>query len=225
MKKLITLFIVTILLQACTTSTHLTSSWKQDNAGTKSYDKILVLGVTERQAARSAGENALVEELRKHGINAQPSHAVFPEYRGKKATKEELQGSMAEKGFDGIITITLLDIEEDQHYVPGSTYVEPAYVYRRYPVYYNRGYIYRDWPFYNYYSTMYQTVYEPGYYVSTTKVFIETNLYDVQTGELVWTAQSESVDPNGVQNLANDLAKAVVNGLEEDKVFGSLANK
>jgi hypothetical protein len=126
---------------------------------------------------------------------------------------------MKEKGFDGVFTITLLDIEEEQRYIRGEAYIEPVYSYGRVPVYYNPGYIYRDRPFYNYYNIMYQTVYEPGYIVSTTKIFLETNFYDLNSGSLIWTAQSESVDPNSIEKLARDYAKAVMHGLKEDAVF------
>ncbi len=48
---------------------------------------------------------------------------------------------------------------------------------------------------YGYYPHIYRSVYSSGSYVSTTKVTLETSLYDVTTEKLIWTARSVSIDP------------------------------
>ena len=48
---------------------------------------------------------------------------------------------------------------------------------------------------YGYYGHTYQAVYTPPTSVTRTTLFLETNLYDVATEKLVWSVQSEAIDP------------------------------
>ncbi len=48
---------------------------------------------------------------------------------------------------------------------------------------------------YGYYGHTYQTAYTPPTSVTRTTLFLETNLYDVATEKLVWSVQSEVIDP------------------------------
>ena len=67
--------------------------------------------------------------------------------------------------------------------------------------------------FYGYNSYMYGNVYQPGYYSSTEMIYLETNLWDVESGKLVWSGQSKSTSQGTVDKTANAYARAVVTEL------------
>ena len=44
---------------------------------------------------------------------------------------------------------------------------------------------------------------------------LETNVYDVASGKLVWSMQSESVDPQSASQVIKDQIKLVIETLEK----------
>ena len=59
-------------------------------------------------------------------------------------------------------------------------------------------------------------VIEPGYYETQTILRLETNLYDVESGELVWSGQSETFDPNSVEDVIDSVTQAVARRLRDE---------
>ena len=85
-------------------------------------------------------------------------------------------------------------------YVPPRTYTVPRYY---------RGY-------YGYYDSTWDVVHEPGYYKNHTIVRLETNLYDVGTGELIWSGQSETFNPSSLEDIIDSATKAVAKRLGKE---------
>jgi len=71
-------------------------------------------------------------------------------------------------------------------------------------------------PSYGYYGTTYDVLHEPGYTVTRTIVRLETNLYDVATGELVWSGQSETLDTGSRSDSIDSVTEAVAERLREE---------
>lgn len=110
-------------------------------------------------------------------------------------------------GADAILTVSLIDKETDTRYVPGS------YDYAPYPRYNFYG------RFWGYYSYWYPVIYTPGYYVNEKTYYIETNLYDANTQELVWSAQSETYSPSGLHDFASEYAQLIAKKLKQENVI------
>jgi hypothetical protein len=70
--------------------------------------------------------------------------------------------------------------------------------------------------FYTYYNYWYPYLYDPGYYVTDKTYFLETNLYDVNTEELIWSAQSQTVNPASIDEFAKEYPKKLVARMESD---------
>ena len=114
---------------------------------------------------------------------------------------------LKEIGVDGILIISVLDIKEESYYVPGTTSYYPTSMYPYYGGYYG------------YWGRTYTTVSSPGYYQESVSVFLETNLYDLETETLVWSAQSKTEDPSSVQSLAETYSRVLVDDLVKNKVI------
>ena len=206
---------------SCGTTTHIVSSWTNQEYQATSFDRILVLGVSENNSDRGAVESVLVQKLSENNIPAVSSLYIFPDaVQGRLLSKEEIIAALTSQGIDAVIIVSLLDITEEQNYVQGQTYTEPTHSYYNNPsVYYNSRYPYYNTSYYGYYSASYRTVHEPGYYVNTTKVYLETNFYSVEMEGLIWTAQSESIDPSNVGELSIQYAETVVSAMLQDELF------
>jgi hypothetical protein len=111
---------------------------------------------------------------------------------------EIIKTILKSKNVAGVIIVSLLDSQKETYYVPGTT----AY----YPASYGR-------PYYGYYGGVYSTVYDPGYYQTTTSYFIECNAYRLSDDQLVYSCQTKTVDPTNVDKFAYEFANIIVKDL------------
>ncbi|AEV99588.1 hypothetical protein A4D02_27495 [Niastella koreensis] len=194
-----------LLLTACT-STRITHSWKSD-IPTKNYNKILVLAISGETdlATRQKMEDHLVGDLTTQGYHATSSLKEYGPRAFRQLNEEAVVNKLQNSGFDAVITIVLLSKEKERYYVPGQPYYSP-YV----------GY-YRN--FYGYYTTIYSRIYTPGYYVTDTKYFWESNLFDVTSKELIYSVQTESFDYTSSDMLAHEYGKMIVNDMVKKQVL------
>lgn len=205
MKKII--LTVTILMSliyfSCSSVTDISGTWRKPGTTAKKYNKIMVLGLSGDLVKRATVEKAIVSKLRSFGINAVSSVNVFPDSfvdsdnNGKidNENKEAYAEKIKEQGVDGVFTISLMDVKESEYYVPGTTYYAPSTMY---------------YPFYSYYWNTYNVVHTPGYMTKSTNYFLASNFYDLSNDQLVWSAQSETVNPQSLNDFAKSYSTAVV---------------
>ena len=207
MKKvnyLVALALVTIV-GACSPSTKIIGSWTGPNTPSEPYKSIFVTAISENLVARQTIENDIDAMLEKAGVEAESSFEIIPP--GFKATAENKETTVAairDGGSDAILTIALLDQTSETRYVPGTTMYSPM----GYGGYYGR--------FSGYYSYYNPVMYSPGYYSTDKNYYIEINLYDAKTEELVWSAQSETTNPSSIETFSNSFSQLVVNQLIKD---------
>ncbi len=196
------------ILQNCGTSTKVVGSWTNPETADKTFSNVMVVGLTSNIVARRNVEDQLVASLKKEGINAMASINVFtPNFMQNQPTKEEILDRIRKDGYDGVLTVALMDKREESRYVPGSTMYAPV---SRFGYYGSFG---------GYYSTMYPTYYDPGYYTTDKTYVVETNLYDATSESLIWSAQSETYDPSNPEAGARSFAGAVADKMNRDGVL------
>lgn len=205
MKKYKWLVVLLLIAAGCTTS-RITSSWKAGNNPPKQYNKIMVLGLI-RDNDRSIQvnmENHLVNDLKEMGYSAVSSLQEYGPHAFDHLTEEAAISKIRNNGVDAVLTIVLLDKEKERKYVPGNTYYSP------YGYYYNR--------FWGYRTTLYRRIYEPGYYVTDTKYFWESNLYDMSDQKLVYSVQTESFDPVNSESLGHEYGRLILQDMAKNNV-------
>ncbi len=62
-------------------------------------------------------------------------------------------------------------------------------------------------------------MHEPGYFETGTTLRLETNLYSLATSGLVWTGQSETIDPESIPDARASMTAAVAKKLKEEKLI------
>ena len=70
-----------------------------------------------------------------------------------------------------------------------------------------------------YYSYAYTQFSRPGYYTTQTIVLLETNLYEVNTQELIWSMSSDTVEASSVVKLIESASRKVQASLEKDQLI------
>lgn len=200
-------FALFIIAAGCTSTSKITSTWKAKNVEPKNYNKMLVLGLMNvaDRTIREKMEEHLAEDLNTLGYNAICACEVFDPKAFNNMTEEAAINKLKNQGIDAVLTVVLLDKQKESKYVPGNIYYSP------YGYYYNR--------FWGYRSTLYRRIYEPGYYVSDTKYFWESNLYDMASQQLVYSVQTQSFSPDNANILGHEYAKLIVKDIVKHKVL------
>ena len=217
MRQIRTLMLVLlagVILQGCY-STSISASWMSDTHQPRNFKKLMVIGMSSNVAARATFEDELVYFMRLKGINAVAASSVLPPDRAIVKESPEVQKKrLVDEGFDGVFAISLLEKTETTKYVQGSSSYAPASFYGGY-----------YGSFYSYYPHMYSSVYQPGYLVASQEIIMNSSLFDVDSGELLWSAQSDTTDPSSIDDAANSYAKSMVTQIIKRKVIIPNAKK
>lgn len=208
MKKIIWIGIaLSVVTAGCSSGSKITSSWKAKNVQPKNYNKILVLGLMNvpDRTIREKMEEHLADELKAIGYNAVCACEEFSPKAFDNMTEEAAINELKNHNVEAVLTIVLLDKQRERKYVAGNVYYSPF------------GYYYNH--FWRYRGVLYHRIYEPGYYVSSTQYFWESNLYDMATQELVYSAQTRSFDPDNADILGAEYGKLVIKNMIKQNVL------
>jgi hypothetical protein len=199
-----------IVLLSCTRSTRITGSWTNPEVkpATQGYHSIFVATMTKNVPARTQTENALAAELALHSKRALKSMDYFtPRFQEVLPSQEEILQKIRSTGADAILTTSLLNKTSETRYVPGTVRYAPVPAFGWY-----RG-------FYAYYAHWYPMVYDPGYYVTNRTYFVETNLYDANNEKLLWSAQTETVNPGNLDRFLKEYPGKIITQMMRDGVL------
>jgi hypothetical protein len=205
MKQLIASVLIAVCVVACTPSTKLTASWKNDQQIKRTYKVIFVAAMTKNSIMRSSFESDVSAELNKDNVRTLKSIDEFPpQFANDSISKLALMNAVKKDGSEAILTITLLKKATESRYVGGNYYPSSF------------GYYGNFWGYYNYW---YPNTYNDGYYVDTEVYYVECNLYDSQTQLLLWSAQTKAYSYQGIGGFSKEFAQIVVAKLKSDKVI------
>lgn len=183
--------IIIILNISCSSSTKITSSWREPNKEItiNNLKKVLVVALLKNETSRHKAEDQMLGYLNGKGV----ASYNYSDNTFNKLDETAIINKVRGDGFDGVVMMRLIDVEKEVTYTPGR--------YNSFPSYYQDfgGYYRRSW---QYYST-------PGQY-NTTKTFnVETNVYSLKENKIVWSALTESVNPDGVEQMTAEIADVV----------------
>lgn len=172
-------------------STHLSSVYVNPDYRGGPFERVMIVGLAPTEGGRVQYENTFVQELAAHGVQGIASASVFP---AKEALTRETVGAwVRERGIRGVLVTRVADVKREQRYVPPTT----------------------SWDLYGYYGYWGPAVVSPGYIVNETTVVLETNLFDADTGTLVYTAVSETFQPESRTAIIEEVVKALTHDLEK----------
>ncbi len=197
-----------LLLISCSSTSNITGSWKNPARDAYGYKNVVVTALTSNIQAKTTVENNIAGQLSNRGVQALKGMEVFPpEFSDGEPQKEEMLREIRNREAEAILTIALIDEKTESRYVPGS------YDYSPFPMfsYYGR--------FWGYYSYLRPLTYAQGYYVEDKVYFIEANIYDATSEQLIWSAQSEIYNPTNLTAFSEEFAKVLVQKLQRDKII------
>lgn len=208
------LFACVLLLGAfgCKTSTATNISQSFRNPGFEEtvFKKLFVIGVAPDQGGREAFENAFTAAILSEGGKAQASASLLPD--STLLPEEAIQAAIQAGAFDGVLVTRLLGVNKNTTFTPPRRYYRPRTTFYHGGPAWGMGF----GGFYGFYGTTFTEQHRPGYFETSKAVRLETNLYSAATNDLVWTAQSETVDPKSVPDLLSSMTAAVAKRLRSE---------
>ncbi len=199
MKKTIFISVLmTLLISTSCTSTKITSSWREPDksVAVDKLNKVLVVALFKNETSRHKAEDQMAGYLQGKGI---ASYNYLRESFDKN-NEDALNAKIKADGFDGAVTMRLVDVDKEQVYTPGNISLYPNY-FRNFGGYYYRSY--------SYFSN-------PGYYSTTKTYSIEVNVYSIKEGKIIWSCLTETTDPSGVKKMTEDVSNVVYKKMIEE---------
>lgn len=209
MKKIVLIgFPLLALLFAACSTTRITDSYTtRQEITTSNAKKILVLGLfsEKNNRAKRVMEDQLAADLEKFGYIAVAATQEFGPHAFEGMQEQEALQKLQNAGIEQVVTITLVDKDSEKRYVPSTMGYRPGF-----------------WGYYSYYSPWGfgpYGGYRPGYTQTSTRYVFETNLYDLNNNQLLYSAQSQTVDANTIGTLANDYSKTIVRDMRKNDIL------
>lgn len=202
LKQIVPLSLCLLLLSSCSAS-KLLSTWESDTAAQFNTTKILVIGVAKEETKRRIYEDTFTDSLLAMKVDAVASYTASKV--AIEPTEEHLREIIKKSGCDSVLITHMVRASEKDYYQPHSRIIGTN----------NLG----SYGLYGYYPFIYRSVYSGGSYVSTTKVVLETTLYDVITEKRVWSARSESIDPVMTRKYYQQLIDLFLSDLKNKKIL------
>lgn len=193
------------LLTSCAgPGTSLTTSWSDPGSADKKIGKLLVIGVGKNPTVRRQYEDAWIRRMATAKITAMSSYMALPD--AEAINEASVTPLVQPNALTHILVTRLIDRKTVTSYVPGSTYVVgmPSY----YPSYYG------SWG--GYYGSSYSAVSTPGYTYDTEYVHLETNVYNVTSGKLIWSGITETEMGGQMDTNISNFIEVIVVAMKKD---------
>ena len=201
LKIIVSILLVFLLMSSCA-ATRLTSAWKDEKYSGGGFNHILVVGISEKPNNRKMFEEAFSIQLKAVGVDAVPSFTLI--VSGKKLNKNTIQAAAEKIKADAILVTSLIAAEEKEVYVPP---VSPSVTFGQ------------RYQFDRRFPTEGKYAHTPGHYIQQKSVRLESNLYEAREKKMIWTATSETIDLETVDEIVNSLAKVVIKSLRDYKLI------
>ena len=199
------------LFASCSASKEPTGVWvNTEKIKGKSFKKIFIVVMSADIEARSVIENDLAAAAREKGYNVVKSiDAIPPSLQDPKLpAKEEIMNKVKDSSCDAIFVCAVLKNED------GITYTESKQTHAP-----TTGITYYGGTFFGYYNNYYTTVTTNAYYTKEKTYFIQSNLYDVPTQEIMWSVRSQILNPSSLKNFSIVYSGSLIMKLENSSLL------
>lgn len=174
-----------------------TSTWGAPEARGMSFKgrKVAALVVSEDLSLRMSGEEALARELSARGIEGSAAYRQIPapELKNPDAARRWFERD----NIAGVVALRPISQDKVKRYT-ADVWSTPYYS-----------------SFWGFYPYSWSTTYVIGGDATDTVMVVESLIYDVATGKLLWAGVSESTNPKTLQKLVADIVKEAAKKIEK----------
>lgn len=196
--KIVILTLAALVIAACA-STGPIGEWRNTDF-TGKLDNILVIGVTSRSTRRRVFEDKFVEELAALDVNAIPSYQLIESsmYLSREIVEKAIEG----RGLGAVLVTRLAAIKEAEVYQPPDDQNDDE-----------------DLTYFAFYDKAFHQQ-ERGTTATYGVLTLETNLYDTQSGALVWSMQSQAIEASQPRHIVEENIALAIRTLAKRGLIG-----
>ena len=171
-------------------STSMSSTWQDPTAQPISVagKKAAAVVMSPNAGQRRAAETSVADEITQRGLQTIPSYVLLPE--GSARDTAQARRVLQEAGIEVVVIMRVTDEEQRTNYTPGTAYYGSTWGYWGY-----------GWG----------AAYSPGYVTTDKIVSVETLIFSVTQGKLIWAGQSETTNPSNIDSFIQELVHVVGN--------------
>lgn len=205
-----------VLLLAGCASTEIKSTWRAPDDQGAPIAKVAVLMLETDENLRRFAEDQMVRSL-PGSTRGVASYTLFEK---PEADVGKLKDRLNQQGFDAVLVTRTVSVDKTRTQVPPTTQLMPTGPLllpttrlstdgKTLDTYYSHAWGYT-----------YQTT--PGYTAHLTTIVVESVLYRLPQGSAVWSAVTETHNPNSKADMVQDLVRLVEKELAKE---GFIARK
>lgn len=186
--------ILTTLIACATAPTTISDSWRAPDYARGKLKKALVVVMADRAGNRYLFENNLVEMFQSNGVAAVPSAAILPQ--DQKIDKASVTAAIDGADIDSVFVARLIELKKEEVYTPPQVTQLP------------HGYLGAvGHP---------PMIADPGFYSTQVTVRLESALYETVGGTVIWSAVSETLNPDSAEQMLNSYRPAIEKELKKN---------
>jgi hypothetical protein len=192
------LVLVTFLAATATLdAVKFTSTWAAPDAAKVVFkgQKVVSLVMSDDMSLRMSAEEALTRELSARGINGVSAYRVIPPPELKDP--ERARAWFDRENVAGVVALRPIDQRQQKRYPP-DIWMSPSYS-----------------TLWGYYPYGWTTVYVAGPNPTDTVIVVESLIFQVSTGKLLWGGVSETTNPKSLQLLIADIVKEAAKKIDK----------
>lgn len=200
MRWIILTILIVLFFSACM-QTHI-QSIRDPELSYKSYRRIVVLANFKDIESRQMAEQVFVDGISRYHVLCAPSTELFD--ASIRHSNEEILDTLKSQRVDGILVITLSDVDVEQIYVPPSSTTS------------GKARVWGDTVYFDSTTTTYG-----GYFVSRQRVKFEIKMLDVANGKISWQASTITRGTNftDIKGLMESLADSTIWEMKKQRLM------
>lgn len=203
LRQLLLFPVLAMLLAGCSSNTKVVNHWAASGAASNPDEKlIMVFALAKEEQNRMAMEDTMVKELQNSGFAAITSYSKLgKDYDPRNKQPEDVKLEVGQHANHALI-LAMIEQENNVEYVEGETIYVPR--------------VSHSGRFAQVYGGMYDVVHEPGYYNKETTYEVISNLYQLKPEPLVWSATTDTVNPESMREAVEGIAHTVAQQMKKD---------
>jgi hypothetical protein len=182
--------LVLLLISGCGPKSKIVADWKAPDVQPEAFTKVIAVATSQDKILRRIAEDEFVRRLPK-GTQGVTAYSLISEEIREDQTA--VRSILEKAGVDGAVVFRMTGVDTNLEYSPGTAH-------------YN---------FWGYYGWAWSATYAPDYMKWEKTVKVEASVYRVSDEKLVWSAISQSTDPESAKNVIDDVAKLVAKRMQQ----------